>query len=238
MEIKISLCIPTYKRFLFLVESLPKYLKNKYIDEIVICDEDGEDYELIDTYFGNEPRIKLYKNQEILGPFLNKEKCVNLSNNDWVCIIDSDNYASESYFESWLNFIKENHINPKNIYCPSFTLPSGNFDFRFMINREVTIKNAKTYWNIHNFGSFLNVGNYIVNKDEFLSVKNIIYSKDCLVDVLYRNVLMLQNGCKLIAVPEMSYIHTRHNGSFYLNNMNNKLMKEINEKIDRMILDA
>jgi len=43
---KITLGIPTLNRFdSFLKNNLEKYLQNKLIDEIVIVDENGQDYE-------------------------------------------------------------------------------------------------------------------------------------------------------------------------------------------------
>ena len=54
-SIKISLCIPTMKRFdTFLQKSLIYYivlLTKNIIDEIIICDETGEDYEKIMNLF-------------------------------------------------------------------------------------------------------------------------------------------------------------------------------------------
>jgi hypothetical protein len=58
MKVKISLCIPTYKRFdTFLKKNVEQYLKSDYIDEIVINDENGEDYDKLVNYFPNETKI-------------------------------------------------------------------------------------------------------------------------------------------------------------------------------------
>jgi hypothetical protein len=51
----------------FLSESIPKYLKNSHINEIIICDETGEDYEIIISNF-DDPKIFVYKNN--FTPFL------------------------------------------------------------------------------------------------------------------------------------------------------------------------
>jgi len=70
---KISLCIPTYNRFeKFLKKNLKLYLENPYLDEIIICDEDGKDMEKIIADFSNEPKISVFKNDTILGAFLNR----------------------------------------------------------------------------------------------------------------------------------------------------------------------
>jgi FkbM family methyltransferase len=64
---KMSLCIPTMDRWSFLQKYIPLYLENPFIDEIVICDENGNDAKLIGEHINN-PRVKVHVNTEI-GPF-------------------------------------------------------------------------------------------------------------------------------------------------------------------------
>jgi hypothetical protein len=213
---KLSLCIPTYKRFDFLIKSIPNYLENPYIDEIIITDDDGEDFELLNLYFSDNNKLKIYKNEKRLKPFLNKERAVSLCKNEWVCIIDSDNFADIDYFKSWEEHIKQNGINNKIIYCPSGTLPQGNFTFDFVLGKEVNIDNIKDFWKIHNFGVFMDIGNYIFNKEEYLyNPGNREYENMNITDVKYRNYFMLSNGCKMVAVPNMKHLHIRHENSYY-----------------------
>ena len=56
-----TICIPTMDRFdKFLKYNMPKYIDNNYIDEIIITDENGNDFEQIKNYF-EHPKIKLFK---------------------------------------------------------------------------------------------------------------------------------------------------------------------------------
>jgi hypothetical protein len=234
---KISLCIATYKRFDFLSKYLPDYLKNPYIDEIVITDEDGHDSELIETYFDN-PKIKIYQNDKHLGAFLNKERAVSLATNDWIALIDSDNYCPIEYFEAWIKYVNQNEVDAKCIYCPSYLLES-NLDFSFLLGYTVKRENIKSFWNIHNFGCFLNAGNYIVNKQEYLhNPGNRKYenSRNLCIDVLYRNIFMMLNGCCMKAIPNMSYFHIIRPGSFYLQNHETPGFDEMRKDIESMIL--
>ena len=123
--IKISLCITTKDRFeTFLDKSLEKYvtyLDEDIIDEIVICDENGNDYDKILHKYGkfiSENKLRVYKNEKILGVFLNKLKVCKLAKNEYVSLIDSDNFAAKSYFETAKNHI-EQHIHEKNSYYSS-----------------------------------------------------------------------------------------------------------------------
>lgn len=224
---KISLCIPTYNRFdSFLVNNIPKYLSNPYIDEIVISDEDGNDIEKIKNAFPNEPKLKLFQNSSCLGPFLNKDAAVSHAANEWVCLMDSDNFAPISYFEAWVNYINVNGIDKKNVYLPIRTIPQLNhrgFDyteFQGIILEKTNVKN----YNIQDMNCMLNTGNYIFHCDNFLETRNIIpelHSKLDVQDVFFKNALLLINGSKLFVVPNMMYDHIVHDGSFFTNNVSN-----------------
>ena len=99
-----SLCIPTMERFdTFLKVNLLKYLDDKNIDEIIICDETGNDIDKINNFFPNNQKLRLFKNETRLGPFANKLKACSLAKNEWIALIDSDNFADTDYFQRQRN---------------------------------------------------------------------------------------------------------------------------------------
>ena len=103
----ISLCITTMDRYdSFLSDNLPKYISNPYINEIIINDENGNDFEMIKKNFSNE-KLKVYKNESILGPFLNKIDVLKKAKNKWICLMDSDNFADIEYFRVVTEFLKK-----------------------------------------------------------------------------------------------------------------------------------
>ena len=99
MYIMFSLCIPTLDRFDdFLSRYLVQYLENEYINEIIITDENGDDIEKINKTFPNNNKLILIKNDSRLGPFLNKIKACSFAKNEWIVLMDSDNFAHKDYF--------------------------------------------------------------------------------------------------------------------------------------------
>jgi hypothetical protein len=124
-----SLAIPTMDRYdKYLKEYLPKYIKNKYINEIVICDENGEDYKKIQDEFGKCKKIKLFKNDSRLGVLKNKIKTLSLCSSDYIALIDSDNFVDESYFEEMIKY----GTNQNTLLFPSKPMPSSDFsDFQW-----------------------------------------------------------------------------------------------------------
>ena len=137
---KFSLCIPTIDRYdKFLSIYLPKYMNNLFIDEIIISDENGNDVKKIKQNIKNLDKFKFNINDEKLGVFYNKLKCCQLAKNDWIALIDSDNFADIDYFQVANNFLNNNDIKSNTILAPSYAKP--NFDYRHFSVGRLTIFN-------------------------------------------------------------------------------------------------
>jgi len=225
MNYKISLCIPTYRRFdIFLSVNLPLYLTNPYIDEIVISDEDGEDAQKIILHFPNEPKIKLYMNEKILGAFANKNRVVSLASNEWICLMDSDNYAPPSYFEAWMKYGEINGVSIKTIYMPMCSTPQPNhhgfnyYDQRnIQFDREHILEN-----NVDRISGLLNTGNYIFYKQNYLESNQFLTEYHEIgvkggLDVIFKSILLFLNNSRLVLVENMTYDHIVHDGSLFIN---------------------
>jgi len=224
---KISLCIPTYKRFdKFLSTNLTRYLENPYIDEIVVCDENGEDSQKISARFPNESKIKVYKNETILGAFANKNRVVSLASNDWVCLMDSDNYAPPSYFEAWISYIESNGISSKKVYLPMYTIPQSNhngFNYTEFQHLHLDVTSISQY-NLDSLSCMLNTGNYIFHKQNYIEsnqhlVKYHQSGVKCVQDVIFKALLLFLNHSVFVLVPNMAYDHIVHDESLFLNNV-------------------
>lgn len=213
-----SLCIPTMDRWKFLEESLPKYLINPYIKEIVLVDENGADYEQITRVYANEPKIRAYRNEHRLGPFLNKLECMKRATCDWMVMIDSDNFADIDYFETLMKVFDDS--NPHRIYMPSKAVP--NFDYTAFAGMNLTFKTIGSLIRENNdlhLTACFNTGNYVLSKLAFQTLLQ--YATDELsqtsfcCDVIYANTLLLSNGFDFLVVPDQHYSHVVHEGSVY-----------------------
>lgn len=213
-----SLCIPTMRRWSFLERSLPIYLANPYLGEIVIVDETGEDYEILKRVYGEEARVRLYKNEQRLGPFLNKLKCMQLARHDWICLVDSDNFVDIEYFHK---IEAQKPLDPRTIYMPSFAEP--HFDYRQFNGEVLTKTRLSEIYKTDRYARMemcLNHGNYVISKtavetlsqyegEEFAAV-----CSTC--DVLYANYLLVKNNFILYIVPDLTYSHVVHENSVFL----------------------
>ena len=221
---KYSLCIPTMRRWAFLETYIPQYLENPFIDEIVLVDETGEDFIEISAKYSSEPKIRVYQNEKRLGPFLNKVKCMKCAKNNWICLVDSDNFVDVEYFK---RITELSPLEEDTVYSPSFAAPT--FDFRnfngLLLTKESIAEIYKTdvYLRLE---MLLNTGNYVLSKKavDVLSryEENTLSSSCSTIDVLYANYLLLQNRFKLYIVPDLTYTHVVHEGSIFLQESNEK----------------
>ena len=222
-----SLCIPTMDRYdSFLKKNLTEYLKNEYIDEIIITDETGYDVDKIQRDFKNISKLRLYKNERILGPFLNKIKACKLSKNPWIALIDSDNFANKNYFKTAKIYIEINNLKYNEILAPHKAKP--RFDYSYLSGKIIKKGNF-----IDN-SCLLNTGNYVIHKSliEKLNLskeqENIKKSSAC--DVIYLNTLLFEQlDLYLHIVPGLEYEHSNHKESIYLKTRDN--YKEFNQYV-------
>ena len=172
-----SLCIATMDRYdTFLKKNLPKYLTNDLISEIIITDENGNDVKKILEAFPNNDKLALHVNDTRLGPFKNKHKACSLAKNEWIVLMDSDNFADVDYFITGKNYIDNNELSKNTILAPSFAKP--NFDYRQMaglIYKKGNFKANKVVERSKRVtcDTLMNTGNYIINK-YLIDVSNLV----------------------------------------------------------------
>lgn len=225
--IPLSLCIATMNRWEFLQKNIPQYLENPFIDEIVICDETGEDAKHIQETWPDNPKIRVYINEKRLHAFYNKQKVCSLAKNDWICLMDSDNFAPLTYFKAWAAYLRQmsgGEPNKKVIYAPSGWIPNGpvNVSYNHFVNETINIQTANHLYHQPKGDCLFNNGNYIFHKglldasqaDPSLQP----YIDSCLaLDVCMQNYLFLaKGGASIIVVPGMLYEHALHGGSYYI----------------------
>jgi glycosyltransferase involved in cell wall biosynthesis len=223
----ISLAIPTYNRPLLTLESFSLVINNDYINEIVIVD-DGSIQKHFDCLKNeveklNNPKIKLFQNDSNFGPLLNKNITVNKCQNEWVVLLDSDNIIDDTYIE----IIRKIEKNSDTLYCPAFlyqdiTKNSISLNYKEFVGLDINKNTLKKYLEMKLFDALLNTGNYLVNKNSYLSIlkdkeiDNILSVNDA----LYFSYLWLMEGFKIEVVPDLAYIHRVHNNSWYITHTN------------------
>jgi len=229
---RISVSITHYNNSKFIKDALSFIEKDERIDEIVITDDHSNEWEQLNNIVKelNIPKIKLIRNSENLGNFMNKLQGLSNCKNDWVILLDADNILTQEYLDA----IFKESLNSDTIYAPCWAhtfhtrgrrTNSPPLNFAFMKNKVITPQAIRPYitkvsFRLINMECCLNVGNYFVNKNEFLKIENKAfgnYNKGKLsnVDYLQTNTEWLCNGKKIKVVSGMEYEHRLHPDSCY-----------------------
>lgn len=222
---KLTVAIPTMRRWDgFLSQTLPIYLNNPFVDYVVICDETGEDVDAIrESPYALNPKLRLYKNKVKIGAYYNKRQAFEKAPTDWVAILDSDNYFQDNYFDSLNEVWLREGPNTKTIYA------AGKMT-RFFVNGGLSenkiaefsgLKIDKTNWNTildtQGWNFLLNDGNFVVHKTLLNILPDDVEDKNIMAaDAIYVVRKAVAAGFTYWVVPELSYIHTVHDGSFWL----------------------
>ena len=211
-----SLVITTYNRYdTYLKINIPKYLQNPYINEIIISDDCSDDYEKLITNF-NDAKLKIIKQSKNLGALRNKITACTYATSEWICLMDSDNFADIDYFEALLTYWVTHEKSNIMIYSPSKALPS--FDISDIINKIYT-KN-----DFHTINAWLiNLGNHVFNKDILQYILPILDTNinPYALDVKYMIYNWLKNDIKITVVKDMHYSHSLHNDSLWCQHSGN-----------------
>lgn len=224
-----SLCIPTMNRFDdFLDQYLEIYLdmKNKgIIDEIIVCDETGEDYQrILEKYNKGDPNgpIQLYKNETTLGAFKNKLRVATYAKpENFIALIDSDNLVDETYFEAAKYYIENRQVKITDdvVLCPSQTMTDFEYDYSTYIGKTIDYMFAREYGGHHCFHMLLNTGNYIMTRRVY---DNLVFDDEAVhnagpFDVIYKHLLAFYQNprYRVFVIPNMKYAHAIHAESYY-----------------------
>ena len=225
--IQLSLCITTKDRFdTFLGNHLRKYvamLRDDVIQEIVVADENGEDAQRIraDPTLGPNlgSNFRVIQNTSVLGIIRNKmQVCQYAAPGHFVVLMDSDNFADESYFHCARAYIHKHEIQTTDeaVLCPVFSRPFFDFgQYAGQVYDRARIREES-------IDSFLNVGNYVMTE----AVAKYIPDADAdmpwtevgALDVMYMHILRLRQlaNYQIHVVTGLVYDHNVHRGSEWI----------------------
>lgn len=229
---KISLCIPTYNRFLYTVEAFRNVLQDDRLNEIIIVDDCSTDdsYDRLQRAFYRHPKVKLFRNENNLDCYLNKREAISHATNEWCILFDSDNVLDTGYIDK-LYEISE--WQEDVAYFPDFA--KVEFSFKNYSGWYITKGNVADFINIPRFEVMLNAMNYFINKNEYLLCFD-DKSNPVTSDSIFMNYNWLHSGNRIYVVPGLEYMHRIHDHSHYVlnNHRTGNFHNEVLEKIRRL----
>ena len=217
----ISVAIPTFNSSKYLNDCLKSLINEQKIDEIVISDDGSSDVEFeninkIVENINSNKEIKIYRNDENLGAFVNKFKNIKKCKNEIVYQIDSDNIAHPNLSKVLDSIYYEE--NEDYLYLPSeiyqfrkypniakfFSTFNGKFKVTFtkgdfIFNKDIikqAIQDELKVTEDKNLNWVLNSGNFIVNRDKFLETMSNLVTKNVRypMDAVAISYFWVENG--------------------------------------------
>lgn len=240
-EVKLTVAIPTMRRWEFLQKTIPDYLAHPFIQYVVVCDETGEDIDAIQkTDWCSNPKLKLYKNPKRLGIYYNKRKCIELAPTEWVAVLDSDNFFDKNFFNALESIWKNEGARVNHFYAAGnglFVDEKQNIHnpLQGFGGTKLDISAWNAFFNKPKWNYMLNDGNWIVHCSVLNALPNDVQDKDILAtDAIYMARQFVKHGYIYDIREELSYIHSVHKGSSWIlqGNENNRIFKETNWKIE------
>jgi len=207
---KITICVPTWNRFELTTNCFSRILLDKRVGEVIINDDNSTDgsFEKLTDFYKDQPKVKLFRNDDRLRVHGNKMRSIEKATNDWCILFDSDNTIDVSYLDK----IYQLDWKPNNMYQPSFAKP--HFDYRPLCNIYNKI-NIKEHLDKRMFDCMLNTQNFFINRNQYLATweneENINGA-----DSIFFNYLWLAKGNNINVVDGLEYDHLVHDGSFYV----------------------
>lgn len=212
---KYSLAFTTYNSSKYIISQIERNyfeMSNNRVDEIIIQDDFSEDYSILQKCI--QPNIKIFQNEKNLSPLLSRINLLQNCSNDYVLLMDSDNFLDKRSFDKINNLKFEENV----IFCADWARPY--FNFKQFSDIEMDLEFVKKHIEDTNLKILLNTGNYFVPRKRYLEISQLIDPSFAYftVDVIYFNYLWLKENNKLKCVKDYEYDHTFRNDSYYMTN--------------------
>jgi hypothetical protein len=224
---QLTVAIPTMDRWSrFLEKELPKYLENPSVDYVVVCDENGNDIDAIcKTGLVENPKLRLYQNDTVLGVYGNKRQCLLRAPTPWVAVLDSDNTFDEDFFREFQKAVaRDGAASETTVYSAGFIqrldLDTGMSEDRtaHFSGLRISRENWNNVLDRKGWNFLLNDGNSIWPKEVVKYLPDLPEEQIVGTDSIFAVRQAIQAGYTLSVEPTMHYIHAVHSGSHWLQN--------------------
>ena len=223
---QLSVAIATCCRFHWLQQSVPQYLRNPHVAEVIVTDDCRTDVAALAALAANisltdeqRSRLILVPNPKRLWPFRNKYSAVERARpGAWIALLDSDNFASlDTYFaplvEHWRASYQQRppaHLmfSPSNFY------------------RQAAANGSRISTQLWKSAAFRrhdglrNGGNHVFQRESALRAWRHLAETDDQAgrdgrESILINTLLYDHGGEMEVVAGMTYIHRITTDSFF-----------------------
>jgi len=227
----ITVVIPYYNSEKYLEKTLKLPLSSDFVSEIIIHD-DCSQYQIEST----DSKIKVYRNETNLGAFKNKYLAVSKATNEWVYLLDSDNYFFDNSLEVVKNILPQRgrYYSPSQLHLVDDGLDSSldgkimKYDFGVVdSNKAKSLLEA----GIGEFEWLINTGNFFIHRDDYVEFMKDIFEDSSYpyfeADAIVFCYNWLKKGNTIEVVEDLWYNHRLRSNS-YSHSVGNKNADSLN----------
>lgn len=124
---KVSILIPVFNREKIIKKTIISALSQTYENiEIIIVDNNSTDntYNICKEYEKKDHRVKVYKNNENMGPVRNWKECLRHATGDYIKFLWSDDWIENNFIEKTISFLEDKEI--AFAYSPAYIIDEIN----------------------------------------------------------------------------------------------------------------
>lgn len=121
---KVSILIPVYNREELVRRALESAINQTYENiEIIAVDNKSTDrtYEVLKEYAQKYPGVKVYQNEQNIGPVRNWQKCLEYSSGEYIKILFSDDWLETTFVEKCMAILSE-HDDVGFVFTPAYEI--------------------------------------------------------------------------------------------------------------------
>ncbi|WP_439699170.1 glycosyltransferase family 2 protein [Mucilaginibacter sp. AW1-7] len=107
----VSILIPVYNRETLVGKAIDCSLSQTYKNiEVIVIDNCSTDntWKVLGEYAGKDPRVRIFRNAENLGPVGNWMECIKQSKGEYVKFLFSDDWFDDDYIEKTIDYLENN----------------------------------------------------------------------------------------------------------------------------------
>lgn len=171
----VSILIPVYNRESIISDTIESALNQTYDNiEIIIVDNCSEDntYQICREFQAKDSRVKVFKNQNNVGPVRNWIECLRKSNGEYVKFLWSDDWIDEDYIEKTIPYLSKSDI--AFVYSAADIVFDDNTINSYKLFERDTVFDVSTFEKLSLFGGDVPVspGCAIFRKEDV--IKNLL----------------------------------------------------------------
>jgi len=122
---KVIVCLPTYNRSGYLLQTLASVLSQTFTDfEVIVSDNCSTDSTADVVRACGDPRIRYIRNERNIGLFPNMNQCLELARGDYVCILHDDDVYAPRFLEREAGML-DRYPSAGFVHCATYEIDAS-----------------------------------------------------------------------------------------------------------------